>query len=79
LTDSVKMIPVTSSNVESVGHDGAALFVQFKDKDGKPGRTYRYPGVSTTHHTALVAAKSPGGYFAKHIRGAHVGERVGGK
>ncbi len=76
MTEPVKMVPVKSSNVASVGHDGAALYVQFLDRDGKPGRTYRYAGVAVSHHMAMIGDKSPGGYFAKHIRAVHQGKPV---
>ncbi len=76
MSESVKMTPVQSSNVHAVGHDGQALFIQFKDKDGTPGKTYRYAGVAASHKVAMIGDKSPGGYFAKHIRAVHVGKPV---
>ena len=66
-----------SSNIASVGHDGASLWVRFKGKDGGPGPLYRYRGVSEAHAPAMIKAESPGQYFHKVIRGAHVpGEKI---
>jgi KTSC domain len=70
------MTPVVSSNVLSVGHDGAALYVRFRTRDKLPGALYRYPTAGPEHHRALLAAPSPGSYFAAAVRGVHDGELV---
>lgn len=65
-----ELTPVVSSNVKAVGHDGDALFVEFKDKaDGTPGSLYKYPGLDATHFDAMTAdGASAGGHFAKFVR-----------
>ncbi len=35
------------------------------------GRTYSYSGVDAATVEDLKAAASPGGFFARHIRGTH--------
>jgi len=66
---------IDSSTVHSVGHDGAALWVRFRGKDG-PGALYRYPGAPAHHIEAMKAHDSPGGYFQREVRGQHPGEKV---
>ena len=66
------MTPLVSSNIAAVGHDGDALWVQFKG-----GGLYRYPDASADHHKAMVAAQSPGSYFHQRVKGFHSGERIG--
>lgn len=66
-----EMKPVTSSNIESIGHNGTDLFVKFKG-----GGTYRYPGVSVDHHDKMLEAGSPGGYFHANIKKVHKGEKL---
>ena len=63
-----EMRPVTSSNIDAIGHDGTALFVRFKTKDGTPGAIYRYPEATRAHHDAMLSADSPGRYFFGNIR-----------
>jgi hypothetical protein len=62
--------PVQSSNLKSVGYEPKTktLEVEFQN-----GGVFRYPGVTAARHAALVAARSPGGYFHQHIRSQHVG------
>ena len=70
-----EMTPVSSSNLHSVGHDGEALYVRFRGKDG-PGRLYRYPTAGREHYEGLLAAPSAGSYFLDQLKFGHVGERV---
>ena len=65
------MLPVQSSNIAAVGHDGQALYVQFRN-----GGTYRYGTVGIDVHAALLASKSPGAYFHQHIKSMHHGEKM---
>lgn len=74
---SPSMAEVKSSNIHSVGHDGAALYVRFRARD-EPGKMYRYPTAGVEHHKALLAASSPGSYFLDKIRHGHAGERMDG-
>lgn len=71
-----KMELVTSTNLHSVGHDGDALYVRFKGAGGTPGKLYRYPTAGAEHHAGLIAAASPGSYFADRVKHFHRGEPV---
>lgn len=66
-------VPVVSSNIASIGYDAdeQTLVVEFKG-----GRLYRYADVPKETHQALMRADSVGGYFARHIKGAHPCERI---
>ena len=70
-TDRPIMTPVTSSNIESVGHDGSSLWVKFKNDT-----LYRYPTAGADLHAGLIAAESAGSFFHKHIKAVHQGEKV---
>lgn len=74
----MEMHAVDSTRIHAVGHDGHALFVQFKTKHGAPGPTYRYPTAGPEHHEALRRSESPGRYFEFAIKSGHAGELVGG-
>ena len=60
------MIPVKSTNVESIGHDQASntLHIRFKD-----GAHYSYEGVSAAIHRELLAADSIGAFVHGQIKG----------
>lgn len=62
-------VPVQSSNVVSVGHDGETLEIEFAGKDGKPGAIYRYANVSPAIFRACLAARSVGSFIAQNIKG----------
>lgn len=66
-----EMFPVVSSNIESVGHDGDALYVKFKD-----GGLYRYDGALRDHFDALRSAVSAGRYFHGTIKGKFPHQRI---
>ena len=61
-----EMTPVTSSNIDSVGHDADAneLHVRFKN-----GATHIYEGVSDEIHRQMVAAESVGKFLASNVKG----------
>lgn len=58
------MHAVTSANIASIGHDGTALFVAFKN-----GGTYRYDNVPVAIFGQLREAKSAGSFLHANIRG----------
>lgn len=60
------MIPVKSSNIEAVHHDGQHLTVKFKS-----GATWKYHDVPSNVFAELLGAKSVGGYFAANVRNAY--------
>lgn len=62
----ITMNPVTSSNIEAIGHcsDTNTLAVRFKG-----GSVYHYPDCDKGVHDALVGAKSVGQHFHQNIKG----------
>lgn len=64
----MEKIPVTSSNVESIGYDedSSTLEVEFKN-----GTTYQYFDVPANIFAGLRDASSVGGYLAANIKGTY--------
>lgn len=62
------MTPVSSSNIQSIGYDAEAeeLYVEFLN-----GSTYKYTGVPTDVHQALMTAPSHGQYLNANIKGVY--------
>lgn len=58
-------IPVTSSNVKSVGYDPSnkVLEVEFKN-----GGIFHYHEITPTQHKELMSASSIGSYLHKNIK-----------
>jgi hypothetical protein len=69
-TPQVKMSPVESSQIASIGHDPATntLAIRFKGKTG-PGSLYHYPNFTAEQFAAFQAAESNGKHFGHSIRG----------
>lgn len=65
---SPEMVPVSSSNLESVGYDADAreLHVKFNN-----GGHYIYRDVPPEKHRALMSANSKGSHLHAHIKGKH--------
>lgn len=65
----IPLIPVESSQLEAVGHDGESntLAIQFKSKTG-PGSTYHYSNVPPKVFEGLLGAESAGKFFGEHIK-----------
>lgn len=61
-----EMHAVKSTNVEAIGHDGAALHVRFKG-----GKTFTYAGVPESTFHAARSAESVGGFVARNIIGKY--------
>lgn len=68
MMNKIKMTPVVSSQIKSVGHDEdeQKLYVEFKN-----GRVYEYSNVPEYIYTKLINNHSPGGYFTAVIRGMY--------
>ncbi|WP_141589877.1 KTSC domain-containing protein [Myxococcus sp. AB056] len=66
-------VPVTSSNIRSIGYDSAVsvLEVEFNDFS-----VYVYSGVPLSLHASLMQANSKGAFLAKYIKGRFVYRRV---
>ena len=59
----MKLTPVTSSNIKSVGHKNGVLYVEFKK-----GKTFSYEDVSETQYNEFIKSDSVGSFFARNIR-----------
>ena len=69
----MKMLPVLSTSIHSVGHDGdSTMRVQFIG-----GGLYEHHSVSAAQFQALLAAPSVGKHYATHHRGINY-RKVGG-
>ena len=64
----MEIIPVTSSNVESIGYDEGSSTLQVKFKNGT---TYQYFDVPENIFIELRDADSVGGYLAARIKGTY--------
>lgn len=62
----MKMIPVASSDLQSVGYEDGVLYIAFRK-----GGTYWYRGVPEAVYRALLSAPSHGQYFHAHIKGVY--------
>jgi len=60
------MKKVESSNIEAVGWHEGTLTVHFKN-----GSVYTYADVPKVEHDKLITARSVGGHFNAHIKGAY--------
>lgn len=69
-------IPVTSSNIHTIGYDPDKRHLQVTFK--KSG-TYTYHDVSPEKYSALMAADSKGQHLSKHIVGKHRAEYISGR
>lgn len=65
------MIPVQSSNVESIGHDGKAMHVRFKG-----GSHYVYADGPTDKYHSALGADSVGKFVAEHLKGKHTSRKL---
>lgn len=59
----MERIPVSSSNLASVGYQDGILEIAFKS-----GSVYQYTGVPESVYDALMSAPSHGKFFAAFIR-----------
>ncbi len=67
----MKMIPVQSSHLKSIGWAENLLEIEFKD-----GRRYRYAAPEGVF-VGLLRAESKGKFFDFYIKDQYHGERVG--
>ena len=68
----IARVPVESSHLASVGHDGDALLeIEFTD-----GSVYESYGVPASVYHGLLGAASRGKYFEAHVRGRFDYRRV---
>lgn len=67
----MERLPVESSCLSSVGHQGTTLELEFRT-----GSVYAYAEVPADEYCALLAAPSLGRYFHAHIRGRYPYRRL---
>jgi hypothetical protein len=66
-----KMIPVSSSNVESVGYEAETVYVRFLN-----GSLYIYKGVPEFEYENLKNAPSVGSYLHRNFKNVYPYERI---
>ena len=64
-------VPVESSNIVSVGHEGTTLEVEFKG-----GAIYQYANVPLAIYRDLLLAESVGKFFHRFIKAEYEYEKV---
>ena len=64
----MERIPVSSSNVQSVGYDPDSSTLEVELKNGS---VYQYAGVPATEYEGLMAAASKGTYLHAHIKNTY--------
>lgn len=68
----MNMIPVSSSNLNSVGYENSTLYVRFND-----GSLYRYSNVPEHVYNELMNASSKGRYLAAYVKGQYPYSKIG--
>lgn len=68
----MNMIPVSSSNIASIGYENGTLYVAFNR-----GGLYAYSGVPVSIYHGLMSASSHGSYLASHVKGIYPYRRIG--
>lgn len=68
----MQMVPVSSSNLASVGYENGTLHIRFHS-----GGLYSYSNVPVAIYQGLMSASSKGRYFHSHIRGRYGDRRIG--
>lgn len=68
-----EMIPVSSSNIESIGYDeqNQQVFIRFLN-----GSLYVYKGVPQHEHQNLMDAPSHGSYLHRNYKNVYPYERI---
>lgn len=70
----IVMIPVVSSNVESIGYDEATQTLRVRFLNGSE---YDYKNVPIMEFEQLNNAQSVGSYLNRNIKGNYAYEKVG--
>lgn len=68
----MRMIPVSSSNIRSIGYENDTLYIQFNN-----GSIYAYYNVPENVYTELMNAPSHGKYHAAYIKNSYKYQRIG--
>ncbi|MDE9590323.1 KTSC domain-containing protein [Xenorhabdus bovienii] len=67
-------VPVSSSNLLSVGYDSTTLTLEIAFHNGG---IYQYDGVPADVHQGLMSAPSKGKYFHQYIKNVYPYRKVG--
>lgn len=70
----MKRIPVSSSDLQSVGYDSTSRILEIKFHSGG---IYQYSGVPDSVHRGLMGASSHGKYFHANIKDVYPYRKVG--
>ncbi len=65
------MVPVISSNIDSIGYESGTLYVRFNS-----GGLYAYSEVPESVYNGLMNASSKGSYLARYIKGSYAYHRM---
>ena len=68
----MKMQPVSSSDLASVGYENGTLYIAFNS-----GGVYSYDGVPASVYQGLMSASSHGKYFHANIKDHYPYHKVG--
>lgn len=68
----MNMIPVSSSDISSIGYENGTLHIRFHS-----GGLYRYTNVPQSVYNGLMSAASHGKYFHAYIKGRYGDTRIG--
>lgn len=68
---SVKLIPVTSSNIKAIGWEDKTLIIEFKN-----GSKYQYENVPSDVWLGLKNASSVGSYYHNNIKGSYQSSKI---
>ena len=66
------MIPVSSSDIASVGYENGTLYIRFNS-----GGLYKYSNVPESAYHGLMLASSHGKYFHAYIKNSYSYLRIG--
>ena len=64
----MEMIPVDSSNLESIGYDSESSTLEIHFKQGS---AYQYFDVPERIYDQLLSAESPGRFLSEQIKGVY--------
>ncbi len=67
----MKITPVSSSDLASVGYENGKLYISFNS-----GGLYEYYNVPESVYNGLISAASHGRYFHSNIKGVYSYKRI---
>lgn len=69
----MEMVPVTSSNLKSVGYDSLTQIMRIKFHSQE---MYQYSNIPASVYFGLMQASSKGSYFAQYIKDIYIGHKI---